>query len=213
METLSKANCFLTSPAPVTALGAIEQAFFSQAMPIPSDEDLPLAVTSLKKRKHVLVNGPSRKRCRASAPKSVRFANDNSVIPRSVCQEDLPMAWYNRADYKSFREDSSSLVLAFELGILDRIHPDDFCLRGLEASLSSAHLEARIIARGTMLEMVLSTQEAQRGHRITDPGMIRGLSLMLSKDAAEDALKLAAYDRVEADIVMDEDSNEHKNEQ
>ena len=151
--------------------------------------------------------GPSRKRARVSTHKSVRFhCGDSSirVIPRSVFKEDLAHVWYNGADYRSFRDDSKCLALAFDLGILDRIHPDDFCLRGLEASLSSAHLEARLAARGTMIDVVLSTQEAQRGHGIRDPEMIRGLSLMLSKDACEDALKLAQYDREEAEAVMAE---------
>lgn len=152
------------------------------------------------------VDAPSRKRPRVSKQKNVRFMDVrvNRVIPRSVCKEDLPSIWYNRADYRSFREDAQSLALAFELGILDRIHPDDFCLRGLEASLSREHLEARITARGNMNEVILSTQEAQRGHRMRDPEMIRGLSIMLSKDANEDALKLAVYDRAEAETAMEE---------
>ncbi|CAB9514452.1 expressed unknown protein [Seminavis robusta] len=156
------------------------------------------------------VEATSRKRARVG--KRVRFTMTTTntdgrptekdaliVIPRHVKEEDLPCMWYTRRDYRSFREDSQSLALAFELGILDRLHPDEICLRGLEANISKGHLEARLASRGTLTEFILRTQEAQKGHGMADPEMIRGLSQMLSKDACEDALKLAAYDREEAE--------------
>ena len=70
--------------------------------------------------------------------------------------------------------------------------------------MSSNMLKARVAARDKLTNVVLQTQEAQRDHGIKDPEMIRGLSIMLSRDAAEDALKLAAYDFEEAQDVMKE---------
>lgn len=219
METQTKTQsslfCGQSATALVSALGCTH-AQEPSSKSIDEEVEFPFSL-DLPKRKFcsgesflsegLFSSRPSRKRPRVSAQKCVRFADKtvNLVIPRSVLKEDLPSAWYNRADYRTFRDDSQSLKLAFELGILDRIHPNDFCLRGLEARLSSNHLGARLAARGTMIDVVLSIQEAQKGHGMRDPEMIRGLSLVLSKDALEDALKLAAYDREEAQAVMEEE--------
>jgi hypothetical protein len=145
-------------------------------------------------------------RKRARKQKRVRFLADATgtndaleVISPSVHHEDLSDVWYTRQDYRAFQDNSKSLALAFELGILDRINPEEVCLRGLEASLSKEHLGARLASRGTLIEFVLKTQESRVGHGMRDPELIRGLSMVLSKDACEDALKLAAYDREEAD--------------
>ena len=214
MEKTNKMNfCGQASLGlPVSALTAMvgaSQGSSSSSEPIFGDIEFPQSVGKRPFAEDYMTNFlinapcPSRKRPRVTK-KSVRFSDDKANIPRTVRQEDLSTVWYKRADYKGFREDSHSLTLAFELGILDRIHPDEFCLRGLEASLSSAHLEARMTARATMLECILRTQEAQKGHGMKDDEMIRGLSLVLSKDASEDALKLAAYDQAEAQEVMRE---------
>lgn len=209
-------NC-AQGPAPLTALHAMCGMPLTQA-PAFGDLEFPEDLSSARKRQLRFLEEDyltsflfddtrtSRKRRRVEQKKSVRFSDPNfaTTIPRTVCQEDLQDVWYTRSDYKGFRSDSQSLTLAFELGILNRIHPDEFCLRGLEASLSSAHLEARMVARGTMIEYVLRMQQAQKGNGIKDPEVIRGLSVVLSKDACEDALKLAAYDREEAEAVMAE---------
>ena len=145
-------------------------------------------------------------RKRPRIQRKVRFLVDATgtkdirvIIPRSLCIEDLPRVWYSRQDYRVFQDNSKSLALAFELGVLDCIDPEDVCLRGLEANLSKSHLEARLISRGALTECILRTQEFQKGQGTSDPELIRGLSMVLSKDACEDALKLAAYDREEAD--------------
>ena len=127
------------------------------------------------------------------------------LTPRYVAEEDLQNVWYNRNDYKMFRADARGLALAFDLDILGHIDPEDCCLRGLEANLHRSIMEARRTARRNTINVVLQTQDAQRDNGIWDPEMLRGLSLMLSKDACEDALKLAAYDVEEAEAVMAED--------
>jgi hypothetical protein len=148
-------------------------------------------------------------RTRARMQKHVRFLADSTgtkdalvVISRSAHHEDLSNVWYTRQDYRAFRDASNSLALAFELGVLDRFDPEEVCLRGLEANLSKDHLDARLASRGTLIEFILRTQEAQKGHGMRDPELIRGLSIVLSKDACEDALKLAAYDLEEANEVL-----------
>ena len=172
-----------------------------------------------KKRKEIVrhdhdsksVHGSSRKRPRTSSTgRSVRFrdASDGLTMvltPRYVAEEDLQNVWYNRNDYKMFRADARGLALAFDLDILGHIDPEDCCLRGLEANLHRSIMEARRTARRNTINVVLQTQDAQRDNGIWDPEMLRGLSLMLSKDACEDALKLAAYDVEEAEAVMAED--------
>ena len=151
----------------------------------------------------------SRKRPRTvlAATGSVRFRPESDglvtfVTPRYVAKEDMPDVWYSRQDYRMFRQESRTLVMAFEMGLLGHIDAEDCCLRGLEANLHPSIMETRRTARTNAINVVLQTQVAQKEHNIRDPEMIRGLSAMLSKDACEDALKLASYDQEEAVEAM-----------
>lgn len=184
-----------------------------------------LASTSGRKRKEMTPSchdifcigtknsSTSRKRPRTvSAGKgSVRFRPESDglvtfVTPRYVAKEDMPDIWYSRQDYRMFRQESRTLVMAFEMGLLGHIDAEDCCLRGLEANLHPSIMESRRTARTNTISVVLHTQVKQKDHGIQDPEMIRGLSMMLSKDACEDALKLASFDRDEAAEAMQDNA-------
>lgn len=143
----------------------------------------------------------SRKRPRKPGAKSVRFFKDSELTTTVVfetTEEDIENAWYGRVDYLEMQEDSQSTAMAFELNILDLVPPEDACFRGLEAHLSSNKQGARNSVRKTMIRLILRTEELQRGHGMLNDELIRGLSIMLSRDSRADALKLATLDASEA---------------
>ena len=181
-----------------------------------------LASTSGRKRKEMTPSchdifcigtknsSTSRKRPRTGKG-SVRFRPESDglvtfVTPRYVAKEDMPDVWYSRQDYRMFRQESRTLVMAFEMGLLGHIDAEDCCLRGLEANLHPSIMESRRTARTNTISVVLHTQVKHKDHGIQDPEMIRGLSTMLSKDACEDALKLASFDREEAAEAMQDNA-------
>jgi len=174
------------------------------------------------KRKHTdtFCQGICRKRLRTPTKASkdvackecVRFRAESdgfvtTLIPRYVAQEDLKEVWYKREDYESFCDDSLGLVLAVELGVLDCfIDCKDKCLRGLEANLDRSVMMARRSARSNSIRTILQAQQVQRNHGLNDLEMLRGLSMLLSKDTREEALKLAASDALEAEQVRRENA-------
>jgi len=160
-----------------------------------------------------------RKRPRVSLPsrdekpiKSVRFSSGphlHSVIPCAVpvTQDDLKHSWLTRADYHALRVDCQALVMAFELGILDQMNdPNDACLRGLEPHLFSSMMDARKASRQNLIKVVMDAQEAQRDNRLEkNVETIRFLSTLMSKNACDDAVKMAAFDCEEVLEILREE--------
>lgn len=130
-----------------------------------------------------------------SFKRSVRFSTAEQQVLFEVSPEEKQQAWYKRSDYQDFKEDMRTTALSVHLGITYLIEPDDFCLRGLESSLSPREGLIRKLRRKLLIETIIEEQGSQKVNngRVCSV-MICELSKALSAEALEDAMKRASQD-------------------
>jgi hypothetical protein len=128
---------------------------------------------------------PASKRMR----KAVSFSESmNRRVVVHTTEEEKRNAWYNRNEYREFREDMQATALSVHLGIANFIEPEDFCLRGLEANLSPKMAIMRKLKRQLLVESILREQRLQKVVGAVNHEAIRQLSTLLSSDAQIDAV-------------------------
>ena len=128
--------------------------------------------------------------------RSVSFNPSEKKHEFVVSSEERRNAWYARSDYRGFQEDAHVTALSVQLGISDLMHPTDFCLRGLEFSLSPREGNLRKLKRRLLIETIIEEQVSQKriNNGRVNSLVISELSKALSADALQDAVKRASQD-------------------
>ena len=126
--------------------------------------------------------------------KAVSFSDSHKRVVIHSTEEEKKNSWYNRNEYRGFREDMQATALSVRLGITNFIEPEDFCLRGLEANLSPDTAILRKLRRQILVDSILKEQQAQRILGASNQEVIRELSTILSTDSQIDAVRRGVSD-------------------
>ena len=128
--------------------------------------------------------------------RSVSFNPSEKKHEFDVSGEEKQNAWYGRSDYRVFREDMQVTALSVHLGISNLLQPSEFCLRGLESSLSPWEGNLRKLKRRLLIETIIEEQVSQKrvNNGQVNSLVIGELSKVLSADAMQDAVKRASQD-------------------
>lgn len=185
MISPSAQNCSSSSDGPLldSSLGSQLKRCHSLLDPCPS--------IAKRRRASNYAQAPPSKRMR----KAVSFSEKiNKRVVIHSTEEEKKNSWYNRGEYREFREDMHATALSVRLGISSFIEPEDFCLRGLEANLSPDIAKLRKLRRQLLVDSILREQHAQRELGATNQEVIRELSTILSTDSQIDAVRRGASD-------------------
>ena len=128
--------------------------------------------------------------------RTVSFATAEKKHEFDVTLEEKQQAWYDRSDYRDFQEDMQLTALSVRLGIHTLIKPGNFCLRGLESSLSPREGTIRKLRRRLLIETIIEEQVTQKelnNGRVCSQ-LICELSKALSAEALQDAVQRASQD-------------------
>lgn len=128
--------------------------------------------------------------------RSVSFNPSEKKHEFDVSSEEKQNAWYARSDYRVFREEAQVTALSVRLGISGLMQPSEFCLRGLECSLSPREGNLRKLKRRLLIETIIEEQVSQKriNNGQVNSLVIGELSKVLSADAMQDAVKRASQD-------------------
>ena len=134
--------------------------------------------------------------------RSVSFNPSEKKHEFDVSIEEKQNAWYGRSDYRVFREDMQVTALSVHLGISDLLQPTEFCLRGLESSLSPQEGSLRKMKRRLLIETIIEEQVSQKrlNNGQVNSLIIGELSKVLSADAMQDAVKRASEDATSSSL-------------
>lgn len=95
--------------------------------------------------------------------KRVRFAENIHIAYREAPQNDVQEAWYTKADYKRFKDDTIATLVAYRKGDLDRgEHEDEFCLDGLERHIQCLRNHETNMTQERRHKRALVLQQLQR---------------------------------------------------
>ena len=132
--------------------------------------------------------------------KSVRFSLlKNKVQVRHATSEDLKQAWHQREDYKAMESSTRMSVLeAYATLQRTKKEPEGFTARGLEASLNPNFREQRNKWIGTVVGGVLLAQGLQKATGVSNPELLRSMSVKGSEESRVGAILVAALDFQEA---------------
>ncbi|CAB9521587.1 expressed unknown protein [Seminavis robusta] len=185
-------------------------AFLIQAQQTVGNASIPFKMAVHKRRRLSLQDQtlPSSRKRTSEEPtarsakrmkKSVSFNDDqNKKVTIDIRTDEKQNAWYNRSEYRVFREDIQTTLLSVRLGVSQLMEPTDFCLRGLEANVSPNVGMLRKVKRKILISSVLQEQRSQRIVGAVKPDVIRDVSAVLSTDALVDAVKRGLSDCTDA---------------
>jgi hypothetical protein len=128
--------------------------------------------------------------------KSVRFEERIKVHHRHFTQEDLDSAWYAEGNYGAFENDCrDALDHADSLnGNLALIDHSKHCIRGLESLLIPEEFYLKRKRNRILVRVILQQQELDAKLGISDPGRLKDICEMISRQSNKWALELGALD-------------------
>lgn len=150
----------------------------------------------------ILGQAAARKRRRVSfrlEPASVGVADDlfSATAIHQVTEDDTTMeTWYQREELVSFHKDRLLTVKALKRakGDITRLDPSQCSLRGLEDIISAQYGRARRLKKTRTVRMILQVQAEQRELGVSDPELIRSLSMLFSQMSRDQAIEIAEID-------------------
>lgn len=151
------------------------------------------------KRKYLAIDSttPANKKRRMNVKKSVRFSDKIDIAYRPcLSQEDLQHSWYQDRDYRVFKQDIRSTIIAMNnsSGDFNSLDVNHHCFRGLERQISVYIFgESSNPVKG-IIKQVLMVQHLQHQMAKTDPEELMVFYAMLSSEYRRKALRIAAID-------------------
>eukprot|EP00545_Synedropsis_sp_CCMP1620_P007864 CAMPEP_0119014932 /NCGR_PEP_ID=MMETSP1176-20130426/10468_1 /TAXON_ID=265551 /ORGANISM="Synedropsis recta cf, Strain CCMP1620" /LENGTH=228 /DNA_ID=CAMNT_0006968183 /DNA_START=1 /DNA_END=687 /DNA_ORIENTATION=- len=129
-------------------------------------------------------------------PRKVGFAQSTTVAvirEESVSQEERSSSWYTSRDYQIFGKDAKTTVKHIRRGRSF----SGLSGRGLEKYFSPQYHEEKKRREKGHYRSILVEQQRQRSEGTTNPKVLSVLSVINSKWALQNALKLAKHDHSE----------------
>jgi hypothetical protein len=125
---------------------------------------------------------------------SVTFSESHDVhVRHSLPREESEKLWYQQEEYKSFKNECRSTVVALHRasGDVASLSNSQHCLRGLEHAVWRRAFKQK---RMRQLSLVLGQQEYQRNNRLNDPYALQYVAMEFSRPDSEIAVQKAALD-------------------
>lgn len=141
------------------------------------------------------VRAKKRRRSHDTLKKTVSFeVGQNKQFVYHMTKEDQKASWYKRSEYLAMQEDNKATAISVKLGITRWIQPEQFCVRGLEASVIPHLGRTKLIRRQLLIASILQEQRAQKMYGVMNLDVMGELSQLLSCDASQEAVQLAFID-------------------
>jgi hypothetical protein len=125
---------------------------------------------------------------------SVAFSESHDVhVRHSLPREESEKLWYRQEDYKAFKNECRTTVVALRRasGDVASLSDSHHCLRGLEQAVWRRAFKQK---RMRQLSLVLGQQEFQRNNRLNDPYALQHVAMEFSRPDSEIAIQKAALD-------------------
>ena len=133
---------------------------------------------------------------RTKPKKSVQFGATTQGPSWHVTKEDDQRAWYNAAEYHSFKDECRQVLRNVDAvkGDLTKIDCNKYCLRGLEDQVIPRDYHMRRKRKRFLIQMVLGQQDLHRQMGISNPQKLHTICELYAKKSKDWALELAALD-------------------